>query len=504
MPFVFLLALGAALAIGVGYVRQEWGKSDKPLDRHLPEVFEDAILFASSHERDASKLTQFAESLAGDYPIASLALRARAANLPTATAGLDLNPFHAAKNLAKDVVKAATVMTAVVPGVAFPTLLAAQVASHPVGKVLGKAPVIRDVKHEAEKISKSPPFRFAQSTFVTLHPAIFGAMLVASSGKDTLDGKPLNKVLNDVRLKGGGWLKDEGALAANVPVIGQVLGPALTAAGALALGEPIPDAMIDIAASTVPGGPIAQTAVKSGATFAVDLSEGQKLDKATYGAAKAAAEGAAQAAGLPPGLAGNAMDLGLAVAQGKNLQKAGFHLAAGLIKSEGGSLAEKALGAINQSGMGDLVANAKKQLQRELPAGAADIAQNVAKAVAKHPALARFSAVKLARQLHAPEPVTRAVLAATHDAGKGSPVVDPDELEELVGPLPAAPVQIDAAHAALALKAAKGSVSAVKQLAFQKMQSPADVKGSIEASERAVNQAAWAAHYLSQAPDPGY
>ena len=423
-----------------------------PLDTHLSPDTDRAVEIAILKETEPTNLRRFSVALLPDFPGAASALAAQAALLEQpsddAAGGFNLLPKFVRKeiqSLGKDAGKAA-VFTSLVPGVGLPTALAVAVAGHPAGKIVnatvGRIPIVRDVAHVTDKLSKSVPFQLAQKAFVTVHPAMFATMLMAGAGNEALDGQKLDKVLNSVRLQGGAWLKQEGALASLVPVIGQVLSPALTTAGALALGEPIPDAAIDIAASVVPGGPVAQAAVKTGGTFAVDLSKHQSFSKAAFGAARAAAMQAAAAAGVPSQIVGTAFDLGMGIAQGKNLQRAGFGVASSLLKAEGGTLAEKALDAMNLSGTGDLVQGALGKLQQALPPGAADAAKQAAGTLVKNPAVK--TSVQLAQAAHVPEPVARAVLAATTRAavgagGHAAPVVHSNVLHAIVGP-PSPPV----------------------------------------------------------------
>lgn len=464
MPYILALIAGAGIALLVGQLHSisvGGDNMDRPLDPDLPESIERAIVIATSLEKDPNILRGFAQSLVKMYPISAGVLNARARVLElqaTSSGKLNLNPFHDVSEVAKTVTK--------------PFL---------------KAPVIRNVAHEVEKLNNSKPFKLVKTGFVALHPLVFGAMLVESSGKDALKGERLDHVLNDVRLKSGHWLQQEALLASFVPGVGTIVAPVLSAAGALALGQPIPDAIINVAASAVPGGPAAQTAVRSGATFAVDLTKGEKLGQAALNSARAALPDAAKPA----------FDVGLALAQGKNLQKAGFAAAAGFIESQSGSVAEQVLGAIDLSGAGDLVKQAKDTLKDAIPPGAADAAKTVASAIASRPKLAKLTAIELAKQLHVPEPVVRATLAATHEVAPGAPVIDPNELSDIVG-LPSPPPQVvDAAHAALALAAAKGNASAKKQLSYIKTQQPA-IAPAIAAANDMAHQALWAASYLAK------
>lgn len=426
----------------------------RPFDTDLPNGVENAVIAAVKKETDPAKLRAFAKTLLPHFPVAASALTAQALVLEHAqpqqqvgTSGFNILPKFVRKeiqSLGKDLGKVAAVAS-VVPGVGLPMMLAVQVASHPAGKILnntvGRIPIVRDVKKETEKLANSVPVQLAQKAFVTVHPALFATMLMTGAGNKALQGQRLDKVLDDVRLQGGAWLKQEGALASLVPGIGSLLSPALTAAGALALGEPLPDAAVDIAAGVVPGGPVAKAAVKTGATFAVDLSKHEKLDQAAIHAGRTAAVEAGKAAGIPAEVVGSAFDLGLGIAQGKNLQKAGFGMASALIKAEGGTLAEKALGAINIGGS-DLVHGALNSLQGALPPGAADMAKHAASTLVQSPVIQ--TSVQLANAAKVPESVARAVLASTTreavpGAPQKTPILQPHVLNAIVGPATPAP-----------------------------------------------------------------
>jgi hypothetical protein len=490
LPVTALVFGGVAIGKAFEWIRahgQDWLSlfhvhPEPLLDAHLPEPTERAVLIAHSTEKNPATLRAFANALVQDFPSAASLLAARAREreirrMPPVTVssgGVDLNPVH----LAKD---AAHTLTAPV-------------------RLVGKIPIIRDAGREAKKLMGSKVMKLVTTGFVQLHPAVWVTMLVAGAGKDALKGERLDRVLNDTRLKTGGWLKTEGALAANVPGIGPVLGPALTAAGALALGEPIPEAMIDVAAAAVPGGPIAQAAVKTGGTFAVDLAKGEKLDQAGLGAARAAAVSAGQAAGIPNGIVGTAFDAGLGLAQGKKLQEVGFKAAASMVKSQGGSIAESVANAIDLGASGSqlasLIDHARTALKADLPPHAADLARPVAREIVQHPALARLPAALLARRLNVHPAVARAVLAASHEppAAPGTVVVDPAKLSSLVG-RPSPPTgRIDAGHLTIALRAAKGDASAAKQISHAKAQSPAAAPVLAQASRMAI-RALWTRKY---------
>ena len=78
MPYLVLLALGAALAATVGYARAHRKGS---FDRHLPPLFETSVLHALKTEKDPIPLRTYGEAMLSDYPVAAGVLLTRARNL---------------------------------------------------------------------------------------------------------------------------------------------------------------------------------------------------------------------------------------------------------------------------------------------------------------------------------------------------------------------------------------------------------------------------------------
>lgn len=76
MPYLVLLALGAALAATV-YVRRRKGS----FDVHLPPLFEASVLHALKTEKDPIPLRTYGEAMLSDYPVAAGVLLTRARNL---------------------------------------------------------------------------------------------------------------------------------------------------------------------------------------------------------------------------------------------------------------------------------------------------------------------------------------------------------------------------------------------------------------------------------------
>lgn len=97
-----------------------------------------------------------------------------------------------------------------------------------------------------------------------------------------------------------------------VPVVGQGINAAIAAGAALARGENITDAIVAGAKNALPGGPVAAKAFDMAYAAGKALASGGNIGDASIAAARAA---------LPEGPAQQAFDVGLALAQGQNVQQ---------------------------------------------------------------------------------------------------------------------------------------------------------------------------------------
>ncbi len=144
-----------------------------------------------------------------------------------------------------------------------------------------------------------------------LTPAGMAMRAVEGAGQ-VLQGKNVFKVARDMVQSGvkdlGNVLSAASAVTAFVPGLGTGVAAALGAAGALAQGKPITEALIASVRSAIPGGALAQAAFD----VASGLIKGQSLSEAALSAARKQLPGgpAAQAA----------FDAALALTQGKKLQ----------------------------------------------------------------------------------------------------------------------------------------------------------------------------------------
>jgi hypothetical protein len=490
---IVAMASGAGLAILMGQMKnvgvdplvQASGDDDElpfTVDPHLPSEYNRAVINALKNEKDPRALRAFGRALFPDYPIPASALFSRATNLENGTlvsvhrkdsAGLSLNPFRAAKDVVVD----------------------------KLGHEIEKVPVIKNVAHEVDKIHKNTVFGKifdAYEAVGTLQPAVFGRMLQKHTAERALSGEKLTKVLDDTRKDAGHWAQNESHYVAMVPGIGTALAPVYSAAGAIALGEPVPQSIIDVGASALPGGPVVQGAARTGASFGLAMAQGQKPSQAALTAARE---------GLPP-QARPAFDVGLSLAHGQGLQKIGFRAAADLLQSQGGSVAEKVLDATNLAPIVAQTGRSLEDIASERLGGqvaqiagaagttAANVVEPLIKNIVANPRLARMSSVQLSRQFHVPEPVARAALASLKTAGS-SFVINQARLHKLVGPTaPPAPRVADKTHVKLAVAAAKGNASAQKQLSFQAARSAANAE-SVDNAKIMAARALWAARYMN-------
>jgi hypothetical protein len=141
--------------------------------------------------------------------------------------------------------------------------------------------------------------------------------MAAARGENILKAaqKAAQAGIGDVRKS----LQFAAMVAPFVPGIGSGVAAALSAANALAAGQPISEALIAAARGAVPGGAIAQLAFDT----AMNLAKGKNIGEALLNSARSRLPGgpAAQAA----------FDAALALAKGKNIQDAAFAAAGRLL-----------------------------------------------------------------------------------------------------------------------------------------------------------------------------
>jgi hypothetical protein len=176
-----------------------------------------------------------------------------------------------------------------------------------INKVVPIKSVINTVKKGWEGINKFVPIE----AVLSLTPVGMAMRGMKAAGR-VLAGENIFKVAGNL-VKSG--LRDVGkamqlasTVAAFVPGVGTGVAAALGAAGALAQGQPITEAVLAAAKSALPGGQIAAAAFD----VASGLAQGKSLTEAALNAARN------QIPGGPAARA--AFDAGLALARGKKLQ----------------------------------------------------------------------------------------------------------------------------------------------------------------------------------------
>lgn len=494
MAHPLLIALGFG-SMGAIFIRRAL-RSDRSkhlLDEHLPAATEEAVILATSDERNPAKLEAFGRALLPHHPSAASALLARARllvrPLPTpppiapVTDAAGWNLFHSIKTMASDAAKVGPV--AFIPGAGAAVVLATGLAAAghtkggaKIGKDIGKNKIIHGVT------------KAYTSGYMQANPAFFAKTLALSVADKTLHGERLDRAIGDQRKAVTGWLTDKAKYASQVAGVPPEATTALTAASNIAQGKPLPQDLLQ-AASGVVGqaiGPQASQALEQGAAYA---------DKLSNGATSQALAQIAQAKNVLPPEARHAFDSGLAIRTAQHLQGKGFADAQKLLQDE--HPASQVLRALNAK-TDDLVKHGIQRLQAQLPPDASAIATQAAASLVNTPSLANLSSTDLARRLGIPEPVARAVLASASHEVPGAPIVHAERLKAIVGS-PPAPPGIDASHAALAMRANRGDPSAKKQLAFQATQAPASrpaINDAIASSQRAI----WTGHYLAKRPAP--
>ena len=399
--------------------------SKRPLDASLPQATENAVLVAVSQETDPAKLRAFAQSLLPQYPVAASVLNARAVTLdpsvgvsgvfppepPAIGVGFKFQPFHGIAKLVKDAVKVGPL--AFVPGAGAAAILAmaAVEAGHTkvgknIGKDLAKNPVLKGI---ATAYTKG---------YQQANPAFFAKTLVLGGVDDLLHHKSLGQAFKDAWHTTGGYLVDKAKIASNIAGVPPQATAALTAAGNLAQGKPLPKDLLSAAGAVVGAavGPAATAALQQGAALGNQLAAQGAPVLAQIAAAKNA---------LPPNVT-HAFDSGLAISTAQQLQSKGYGAAHALMPDQG-----KILTALSTPG--NLLPGAIKNLQQALPADAANLAHDAAAKLIASPELAKLSSTDLASKLNIAEPVARAALASLSHEVPGAPLLHPQRLEAVVG-----------------------------------------------------------------------
>ena len=260
-----------------------------------------------------------------------------------------------------------------------------------------------------------------------------------SRGESISDAVP--DVLSEQTVRFAKGLQVSDKFLALVPGVGTGVAMMIDAGAALALGQPLDQAVLSTIATAIPGGPVAQEGFLYSADVGSRLLRGESLDQAALEAARARIQ--------PPELRA-AFDAGLALAQGKSLQDAGFQVFYSWAKgndlaSRAAEFANVVVEAVNRGGTGIpslvkgqianiLVERAYKDLLavHDMPRMDVDTRLgNTISALMKDGELLKMYPNEIAQRLGVQEAVARAALLAVSEAQGGVRIVNPDIVKRL-------------------------------------------------------------------------
>lgn len=293
--------------------------NDAALDAGLTIDEIEAIRYALINENDPVKLRTFAATLEPDYPTAGSLLRARAALLDTVKNGKPIVGGMPVMGRREAYLRQN--MTTI--GWSYDSAVRVQIgfslriplvsdAAEAVAETVGDA--LETITEPLGDLVSSAWDTFGQYTYVTGIPWLAESALKVAQAIERGDFASIGDVMSDMAKRYAGVLKMAAPLVALVPGIGTGIAVALTAASALALGQNLADAALEAAIMAVPGGGVAQVAMRTAVTMGSALAKGERLDRAAMQGFRA---------GVPEQFR-PAFDAGLALAQGKSLQEAGF------------------------------------------------------------------------------------------------------------------------------------------------------------------------------------
>jgi hypothetical protein len=220
------------------------------------------------------------------------------------------------------------------------------------------------------------------------------------------------KTVGELYLKG---LKIVAPILSYVPGVGSVAASLITAGASLALGDPIDKAFLEGVKASVPGQPMSGMAIQAGFDIVKGIQEGKRFDAIMLGAARDAALSKIPGGAAAKEAAKIAIDTGIALAQGQDLQQAGFSTLRNLAK--GNTMVEQAIDfasklveaqkankPVEEVLMTSLATDLSKIDYKGLP--------RVIDEITKNPKLMNLSPDKLASAQGVPEPVARAALGS--------------------------------------------------------------------------------------------
>lgn len=432
----FLIPIVGLVAYGIWRSFRPAPGTTVALDPNMPDATNRAVTIASVREKDPRALRAFAGSMLHDFPIAAshLLAKARILELKAAPVTAGFNLFKALGTAIHDAGPIGALAVAI-PGVGqsfVPLAMAASAAAAGHTKAVKNAPIIKNVREEADRLGKNKFIHGAAGLYGQLynqaHPAYWAAGIARGLADKTLHGERLDRAIRDQGAKVASYFTEKAQIAAQAEGVPPGVVPALQAGAAVASGHPVSPQAVAAAAQLIPGGGAAVDALQQGANQAAQVVEANGGSQALQAMAQARDA-------IHPAVR-HAFDIGASLPIAQHLQQTGFTEAEPLLA---GGLATKVAHGL---GMRDAPAESASELQVKLPPNAAQLAKRLAAAIVSNPAYARMTPRNLAIRFSVPEPVARAVLASTHHIVPGAPVVDGDRLYKLTGrPAPPPPNQ---------------------------------------------------------------
>jgi hypothetical protein len=346
-------------------------------------------------------------------------------------------------------------------------------------------------------------------------PQIWIAETAAKAGEALANGQNVGDVFGQQGIRFLVGLHETAPILEYVPGLGTGVGAALDAAAILGLcaaGQPCdPKAIgVDAIGDQIPGGPVAQQAFKTAATYGAAFMNGENVSEATLDAFRE---------GLPDDNAKIAFDAGLALSRGQKLAEVGMSTAFRLLKSnsdavadivsdKGGELAD-AFAASVKKGIPlktELVDRIVAPLQ-VIPYDKLKVMvpDGISRALAD-PALLQASVPWLSNALGYPDDpagfaVAQAVLAAVEDKGGGVVLVDPDVSNRLIFRPPASNAAVKLAASTVKplvnhIQDVSVLASTFRHLAVDAVKNPTDAAVTqVDAAKRAVARSNWVQWY---------
>ena len=294
------------------------------LDPNMPDATNRAVTVASVREKDPRALRAFAGSMLHDFPIAAshLLARARILELQASPTAGGFNLFRALGTAIHDAGPIGA-LTVAIPGVGqsfVPLAMAASAAAAGHTKAVKNAPIIKNVRQEADRLGQNKFIHGAAGLYGQLynqaHPAYWAAGVVRGLADKTLHGERLDRAIKDQGAKVASYFTQKAQIAAQVEGVPPGVVPALQAGAAVASGHPVSPQAVAAAAQLIPGGGAAVDALQQGANQAAQVVEANGGSQALQAMAQARDA-------IHPAVR-HAFDIGASLPIAQHLQQTGF------------------------------------------------------------------------------------------------------------------------------------------------------------------------------------